>query len=501
MVLLSSPTPNELEELLPYLTQDELDELDNLIATAPDILPYVEWLGEVSPRQYRWDYAYLLYVIDTLVQFFNGEIKRLMIFMPPRHMKSSTVTERAPAYLLERDPTLRIFIGAATQRLAERFSRKNRAISWARRVEMNPEKQSAAEWETAEGGGLQARGVGGTFVGLGSDFTFLDDVIPSREKADSEAYRQMVYGWYTDDVDTRLEPDGSICIINTRWHEADLSGQILSSEEADQWTVISLPAIAEENDPLGRKEGEALCPERYPIDVLREKRKRSPSTFAALYQQRPQDREGGMFKREWWVRVKIIPPLPRVEIFIDTAVKEGVENDRTAIGVYGTDNLGRYYMIYVWTGRVAMPGLLNQIMDVWATYRHLAPIVPIHIEDKGSGSSAIQTLRQPRQTETGQWLPALPVVPYKLPPGQSKQTRADGVTWLVSGHFVHIPEGAPWAHDFIEETAAFPTGKHDDQVDMTSMALTTLSQPISDDNSEAYDENPLYASANTYLRY
>jgi len=229
----------------------------------------------------------------------RGEIKRLMIFMPPRHGKSEQTTVRYPVWRLERNPQLQVIIAAYNQFFANKFSRKARRIA-ARRMVLAGDRNAVEEWETQAGGGLRVVGVGGGVTGQGADLCIIDDPVKNREEAESPVYREKVWDWYTDDLYTRLEPGAAVVLIQTRWHVDDLAGRILKSDDAPNWTVINLPAEAEDGDPLGREVGEALCPERYDKAALADIRRVLQSAYAALYQQRPVPAEGAVFKWPWF---------------------------------------------------------------------------------------------------------------------------------------------------------------------------------------------------------
>jgi len=155
-----------------------------------------------------------------------------------------------------------VVIGSYGQDLANNFNRKARRIA-EQRFEMSHERKAAAEWSTSAGGGMKAVGVGAGVTGHGAHLIVIDDPVKNREEANSDVRRETVWQWYNDDLYTRLEPGGAIVLIMTRWHEDDLAGRILLSDRASEWTVLNLPALAEDDDPLGRTLGEALCPERY----------------------------------------------------------------------------------------------------------------------------------------------------------------------------------------------------------------------------------------------
>ncbi len=413
------------------------------------------WLSRVTPA-WRWDWPYLRYVQAHLDKVTAGKIDRLMLFLPPRHGKTEMTTIRYPVWRLERRPEMRVIIGAYNQLLANKFSRKARRIA-EQRLELAQDHMAVEDWETATGGGIRAVGVGSGITGQGGHLIVIDDPVKSRKEAESPTYREAVWDWYTDDIYTRLEPGGAIVLIQTRWHEDDLAGRILASEDAASWTVVSLPAEAEENDPLGRVPGEALCPDRYPVEVLARIRTVLGSlSYYALYQQRPQPETGAVLQRQWFPRRG--PIDRRFATWViqawDTAYEEGQESDYSACLTLGVQPPW-IYVLDAWRARIETPELLRQMK---AKYEQWRPNVVL-VEDRGSGKTSKQTLRA--QT-------LLPIVGVQ--PVGSKVARAKLVTGMCEAGRVIIPP-VPWGDDLLDELVRFPSGPHDDQVDAFVYAL------------------------------
>jgi predicted phage terminase large subunit-like protein len=435
-----------------------VERLGQSLTASPDRdLPLADWLPKVSPS-YTWTWDHLVHIRENLDLVAANEIKRLMIFCPPRHGKSELVTVRFPAWYLERHPDRRVIIGSYNQLLADRFSRKVRRIA-AQRIALSPERKAVSDWETLAGGGLRAVGVGSGVTGQGGNLIIIDDPTKSREEANSEAYRAKVWDWFTDDLYTRLEPGAAMVLIMTRWHTDDLAGRILASPGASEWTVINLPALAEAGDPLGRSEGEALCPERYDEQQLATIREALGSSFTALYQQRPAAQEGELFKREWWRYYDAPPAFRRIVQSWDTSFKTSASNDYSCCTTWGETDTG-FYLLDVWKRRVEFPELKRMVQALAETYKPHAVLV----EDKASGQSLIQEL----QRDT-----SLPILPVKV--DADKFARAAAVTPLIEAGRVHLPQGAPWLAEFLDSLATFPNGAHDDDVDSVSQALGWLS--------------------------
>lgn len=367
---------------------------------------------------------------------------------------------------------MRVIIAAYNQTLADKFSRKARRIA-RERIPVSEERMAAEDWETMTGGGLRAVGVGSGITGQGGNLIVIDDPCKSREEANSESFRERVWDWYTDDLYTRLEPDGALILIMTRWHEDDLAGRILASEDGPSWSIINLPAEAEEDEPqpplgLGRKQGEALCPERFDLNALHTIRTVLGNEYYALYQQRPQPPEGNQFKKDWFGREVItgMPSRHNLSFVIqawDTAFKDGQQNDYSACVTLGVFQ-NRIYVLSVYLAKLTFPALVQAMKDQAAV---CLPNV-ILIEDKGSGTSALQTLK--RET-------MLPVVPVAA--DLDKVARANLVTPICESGRVILPY-AQWADDFLDRLIRFPSGKFDDDVDAFVHALSRLSYSVSD---------------------
>ena len=206
------------------------------------------------------------------------------------------IRDSGSGYASKGQPATRIIIGSYSEDLTGKFSRKTRGSVRERGVQLNQERRSAHEWETTAGGGLRATGRTGGVTGYGGNGIILDDMVKSRAEAESPAYRQSIWDAYLDDFSTRLEPGGWMVICMTWWHHDDLIGRILANEgdqaEGGEWKVLRLAALAEEDDPLGRQPGQALCPERYDRDKLLRIKKRIGVSFQGLFQGHPTPREG-----------------------------------------------------------------------------------------------------------------------------------------------------------------------------------------------------------------
>lgn len=398
----------------------------------------------------------MAYTIGHLEAVYAGKIKRLIIEMPPRHGKSTLASVRFPAYILERDPYKRVMLGSYNQTLAEKFSRQCRRIV-ASRIGVDRERRSVNDWLTGKGeGGMRAVGVGGGATGMGADLGIIDDPTKSREEADSIVYREKVWDWFTDDFYSRLEPNAALIIIQTRWHEDDLVGRILASDDAANWVRIRLPALAELNDPLGRIEGEALCPDRYNVEALLQIQTVMKHSFQSLYQQRPSAVEGEIFKREYWRFYRALPNFNLKVMSVDTAFKTKAQNDYSVIGVFGKTDI-KSCVIDRWKAKVEYPDLKRAVIEM-ANIHNPNEIL---IEDKASGQSLIQELRHTT---------SLPIIAVQV--DSDKISRANASVGVIEAGKLELPESAPWLLDYMDNMAAFPNGAHDDDVDVTTQYLS-----------------------------
>lgn len=286
----------------------------------------------------------------------------------------------------------------------------------------------------------------------------IDDPVKSREEAESEAYRERVWNWYRDDLYTRLEPGGAVVLTMTRWHEDDLAGRILGSDDADSWTVVNLPAIAEDNDPLGRTPGAALCPERYDIDALQDRRRvLGEYGFNALFQQRPSPPAGGLFKRSWWQTYRELPQLDRIITSWDLTFKDGPNTDYVVGLVIGQKGAS-FYLLDCIRDRLDITETIPAIVNTFNRYKPVATVV----EDKANGPAVIAMLKSK--------VAGL----IAVNPQGGKFSRASAISPMIEAGNVFLPERSTWASALIEEAAAFPNAAHDDQVDALSQGLSWL---------------------------
>lgn len=410
-----------------------------------------------SDYQVNWHHEV---IADYLEAIERGDIDRLLITAPPRHGKSELASIRFPVWFLGRNPTKSVMLTAYNQDLANDFGAKGRDVAmniekWLfHDFEVSQSSHSSQRWNTTNDGRFVATGIGGSITGRGAHVLIIEDPIKNKEEADSKAFRDKQWEWYKTTARTRLEKGGAIIIIMTRWHEADLAGRALKAGNGE-WTIVNLTAIAEKKEQY-RDEGNALWPWKYPIDVLeRTRRDIGVKAWGSLFQGRPVIDSGGIFKLDYWKYYKELPKPKRVIQSWDTAFKTKESNDYSVCETwYEVDN--GYYLKNVYRERVEFPQLL---VAAKALYHKENPNIVL-VEDKASGQSLIQTLRQ----ET-------PIPIKAITVDKDKVARANAITPLIESGCVFLPEEADWLADFLDEHVAFPNSEHDDQVDTTTQAL------------------------------
>jgi predicted phage terminase large subunit-like protein len=405
-----------------------------------------------------------------------GQPRRLLVTMPPRHGKSELCSHWFPVWGLALDPTTKIILASYEAEFAKTWGRKARRsmtdaypMVGSRIVD---DSRAAHRWETTAGGGMCTAGVGGPITGRGGNILICDDPIKNAEEANSQTIRDNIWEWWTTTFLTRLEPDRLgrepiVILIMTRWHEDDLAGRIMASEEFKFWDHLNLPALAEPEDELGRREGEALWPERFSEATLESRRQEiGTRAFTALYQQRPSPAEGAAILRSWWQWYDDAPPLDEFDQIIqswDPTFKDAASSDFVAGGVLGRMH-DAFYVLDCEHNRLNGPGTLDAIygMDrAWPRARYLL------MEDSASGSMIGQLL----QRERGYVV----MIGTK---GRSKEVRlhwgVNSVAAVIQRGKVFLPRGRSWAMKLVDEAANFPNGQHDDLIDMLVQAIEYL---------------------------
>jgi predicted phage terminase large subunit-like protein len=437
-------------------------------------------------------------IAKALDRVVSGECKRLMIAMPPRHGKSQMGSYLFPAYIMGKKPDAKLIVGSHTADLAQRFGRMIRnLVDDEKYKELFPgmtlsvDSKAAGRWNTAQGGEAFFIGKGGAMTGRGGNIVILDDILDEQD-ALSDTAMENTWEWYTSGPRQRLQPGGAIIVINTRWKTDDLSGRLLKQQgylKSDQWEVLEFPAILPSGNPL--------WPEYWPIDEL-EKVKVSIGLkkWNAQWQQQPTNDEGAVLKRNWW-RKWTNPEPPQCEYLLmtmDTAYSKKESADFSVIATWGVftpdiDSGPNLILLNVRKGRWDFPELKRVAKD---EYQYWKPD-NVLIEAKATGTPLQQELRR-----IG--VPVTMFSPGGRRQNQDKLSRANAVAPLLESGMVWYPEGMECCEDLVEECAAFPNGNHDDQVDVTTMALQRFRQGnfIALDTDDQGDEGPTAESEVEY---
>lgn len=431
---------------------------------------------------------------EELLKVYRGETKRLMIFCPPQEGKSERVSHYFALWWLMRRPDTRIAIASYDKSTAVRWGRdiRNDVLTYDGAdgnldlgLRLQSGSRASDRWKLADParGGIFCVGTNGALTGRAVDLLIIDDPIKGWADADSEALRQKNWEFWTGSARTRLgRSDESgvapVVIIQTRWHEDDLSGRLLEQSRLDRtvlpWKVVSIPAQAEEDDILGREPGEWLESARgRTVEEWEEVKAALPNRdWIALYQQRPSAAEGNIFKRDWWQTYDLPRAMRRPD-----GTWHALGRGRTVISwdMAFKDTADSSYVVgQVWHFAGADASLLDQVRERMEFTETLAAVEQLAakwpqaamkiVEDKANGPAVISALRRK--------VPGL--VPYT--PQDSKEARARAVAPYIEAGNVWLPAPrlAPWIGDFIHETGTFPNGANDDQVDAMSQALAKI---------------------------
>jgi predicted phage terminase large subunit-like protein len=404
----------------------------------------------------------------------TGRSRRVIINMPPRHLKSHLASVCFPAWCLGHDPSAQLLCVSYAQDLADKLSRDCRQIvttGWYRQLfatRLSPQRQAMSEFETTAQGCRLATSVGGVLTGRGADMIIIDDPLKP-EEALSQTQRQAANDWFDHTLYSRLNDtrNGAIIVIMHRLHGDDLAGHVMTQED---WEVVRFPAIAEDDEmwaldnQLGqylftRQRGEALHPERQPVVTLDQIRRTiGEYNFAGQYQQAPSPQGGGMIKAAWFRNYAANERPDKFDQIVqswDTANKASELSDFsvcTSWGIKGKD----LYLLHVLRRRMEYPELKRAVCEQCAAFA--ADVVLI--EDKASGTQLIQELIE-------QGLHAV----TRYQPQADKIMRMHAQTAMIENGFVHLPKEAAWLAEYLHELTVFPKGKHDDQVDSTAQML------------------------------
>jgi predicted phage terminase large subunit-like protein len=402
----------------------------------------------------------------------EGKINRLIVNMPPRHTKSEFASFLLPAWMVGRNPKLKIIQATHTGELAIRFGRKAKTLIDSddyRKIfdtRLREDSQAAGRWETAQGGEYFAAGVGGAITGRGADLLIIDDP-HSEQDALSATAMESAYDWYTSGPRQRLQPGGKIVCVMTRWSTKDLTGKLLAHQKetkSDKWHVVEFPAILEDDDPPV-----PVWPEYWKLEELESVKATLPvGKWNAQWMQNPTSEEGAILKREWWRKYdrEDIPALHHVIQSYDTAFLKKETADYSAITTWGIfypdeDSGANLILLDAIKGRYEFPELRRLALD---QYKYWNPETVI-VEAKASGLPLTHELRQMD----------IPVINFTPSKGNDKHVRVNTCAPLFESGMIWAPD-EKFAQEVIEECAAFPFGDHDDLVDSTTQAIMRFRQ-------------------------
>ena len=416
-------------------------------------------------------------IAEQLEKVESGEIKRLMLFVPPRYGKSELGSINFPAWYLGKHSEKEIIVASYSADLAQDFGYKTRNLVNSQEYQeifecrLRDDSQSKAKWLTQSGGGYTAVGVGGAITGRGADILLIDDPFKNREEAESQLIRDKIWNWYTSTAYTRLEKDAKIVLITTRWHKEDLAGHLLRAQQegGEKWEVVDFPAIAERDEEF-RKIGEALWPEKYNLAVLLNIKKTIGTyDWFALYQQHPIATENQEFKPHYFKereQVEVDRLNTRRFLTIDTAISKQASSDYTGFCDNSVDT-ANFWNLKAWRVKVSPLELIDILFTLHNNYRY----EKIGIEK----TVYLQTLKpflDEEQRKRNKFLPIVELY-HKY---QQKELRIRGLLpRYESGSIYHIKGEC---RDLEEELLNFPQAINDDVSDATAYQLQIAHKPF-----------------------
>lgn len=434
---------------------------------------YIDYVDYVN--QGKWVKGkHLELICEEIEKVLNNETNRLILSIPPQHGKSMLITETLPSYYLGKFPEKRVIVASYGEDLAMKFGRRNKQKiqefgKELFNIELSKSSSSDKEFEIeTHKGSMISRGIMSGITGQPADLIIVDDPIKNRLEANSETFRARLKEEWLNSLNTRLSANGKVIIIQTRWHEDDLAGWLIDTEP-NKWKVINIPCEAEENDILGRQVGDALFPEIGKDNEWLQEFKKSYMTaegsmaWNALFQGRPTSQEGNMIKRSWFNYIEQQPITNYKLISVDATFKDGDNSDYVSIQVWGKHGV-KYYFIDRIKAKMDFVDTLVAIRNM--QNKHKANL--ILIEDKANGSAIISMLKKEFNNILA------------VNPEGGKVARVNAVAPIMEAGNVYLLK-AGWNNDFVEECASFPNGKHDDDVDAMSQALTRLKDMPADD--------------------
>jgi predicted phage terminase large subunit-like protein len=420
-----------------------------------------------------------LLIINEIESFLASDDEVLLLFAPPGSAKSTYVSILLPSWYLAGNPTHSILAATHSVEFAERWGRRVRndiaGETNVLGISLSDDSKAAARWSLASGGEYYGVGAGTGISGFRANLGVADDLFGSREDAYSETVRQKRWDWYVDDFSARLKPGAQRILMNTRWHEEDVAGRVLEQIERKEirGRVISIPAIAGAEDPLGREPGELLWdePEGYNYGAFLKARQRetSPMMWAALYQQRPAPEEGDYFKAAWLKPYESLPARETLRVYgaSDYAVTTD-GGDYTVHIVVGLDPDGRMYLLDRWRKQTASDEWIESFCDLVNEWKPVG-----WAEEKGQISAGIGPALDRRCRERQAYIHR-----EQFPTRGDKAVRAQSIRGRMALEGLYVPVNAPWHAEFKSELLSFPAGKYDDQVDALGLIGQLLDKMV-----------------------
>jgi len=406
-------------------------------------------------------------IIAKLEAVACGEIKRLMLFLPPGSAKSTYASVLFPPWFMGNHPAMPVIAASHSKELAERFGRRVRNIVGGPLFRetfgfgLSGDSGAAGRWETARGGEYFAVGVDASVTGRRCALGIIDDPVKGRADADSATVRQHVWEWYKSDFWTRLLPGAAIILIMTRWHDDDLAGRLLEEAKSggEQWEIVNLPMLAEADDPLGRAPGEKLWPEWF-TDEMIAIAQRDVRNWSALYMQRPVPESGDYFKSDWLKWYDQPPPREQLRTYgaSDYATKQA-GGDFTVHLVVGLDPNADLYLLDLYRAQVSPDQWIDPLLDMMARWKTIT-----WAEEAGQIKNSVGPFITKRQLER-----KIYAVRRQFASSTDKAARAQAIRGRTGMGKVYLPRNAPWVVDFLHELLRFPAGTYDDQVDAFSL--------------------------------
>lgn len=436
------------------------------------------WLFEPIETSVSLHHLVLMKLLDHV---HDRTIRNAMVFMPPGSAKSTYASVVYPAYLMGKRPKSRVILASYASAIAWKQSRRTRQIVKSAKYRpifdtgLMADNQAVEAWSLDNGSEYMAGGILAGMTGNRATDLIIDDPVAGREEADSETMQKRTREAYEDDLSTRLMPDASTLIIQTRWNENDLSGGILPSDWAGEsgtirgrdgqdWFVLCVPAIADrEDDPLGRRPGDRLWPEWFTPEHF-DKFKANSRTWNALFQQKPTADTGDFFKAEWFeVRYSVRPANLRVFGVSDYAVTPD-GGDYTEHGVFGLDEHDHLYPLDWWWGQTSSDVWIERMCDLIVKHNPRCWVGESGVIRRSVEPYMMQRMANRNARTRVEWLPS----------SNSKESRARGAQAMASMGHIKFPAKSDFADRVIKQLTSFPAGAFDDAVDVLGLASRSI---------------------------